>query len=131
MNIERDHQLESLRPILPEKILQTDLTQVERFQNSTLRPIIKLQHPLILLIFKNFIAKTDRSFLENSAEKRKEFIQVSLNKNQRLRTIYCGMIIGMMKYAEAHEYYQIPAEYNKRILQMITERILTNLREFE
>ena len=131
MNIERDHQLESLRPILSEKILQTDLTQVERFQNSTLRPIIKLQHPLILLVFKNFIAKTDRSFLENSAEKRKEFIQVSLNKNQRLRTIYCGMILGMMKYAEADEYYQIPAEYNKRILQMITERILTNLRELE
>jgi hypothetical protein len=131
MNSERDHQLESLRPILPEKILQTDLTQVERFQNSTLRPIIKLQHPLILLVFKNFIAKTDRSFLKNSAEKRKEFIQVSLNKNQRLRTIYCGMILGMMKHTEAHEYYQIPAEYNKRILQMITERILTNLRELE
>lgn len=131
MNIERDQQLESLRPILPEKILETDLTQVERFQNSTLRPIIKLQHPLIILVFKSFIDKTDRSFLENSAEKRKKFVQVSLNKNQRLRTIYCGMILGMMKYAEAHEYYKLPSEYNKRILQMIAERILTNLSELE
>ena len=57
MNIERDQQLESLRPLLPEKILETDLTQVERFQNSTLRPIIKLQHALIILVFKNFIDK--------------------------------------------------------------------------
>ena len=131
MSSERDQQVESLRPVSPKKILETNLSEIERFQNATLRPIIKLQHALLINVFKSFIDKTDRSFLEKSSEKRKEFVQTSMNKNQRLRTFYCGMVIGMMKLSEVEEYYESPSEYNKRILQITTERILTNLHELE
>ena len=131
MSSERDQQLESLRPVLPKKILETNISEIERFQNATLRPIIKLQHALLIAIFKSFIDKTDSSFLEKSSEKRKEFVQSSMNKNQRLRTFYCGMVIGMMKLSEVEEYYESPSECNKRTLQIITERILTNLHELE
>lgn len=131
MSSERDQQLESLRPVLPKKILETNISEIERFQNATLRPIIKLQHALLIAVFKSFIDKTDSSFLENSSEKRKEFVQSSMNKNQRLRTFYCGMVIGMMKLSEVEEYYESPSECNKRTLQIITERILTNLHELE
>jgi len=131
MSSERDQQVESLRPVSPKKILETNLSEIERFQNATLRPIIKLQHALLINVFKSFIDKTDRSFLEKSSEKRKEFVQTSMNKNQRLRTFYCGMVIGMMKLSEVEEYYESPSEYNKRILRITTERILTNLHELE
>ena len=131
MSSERDQQVESLRPVLPKKIVETNLSEIERFQNATLRPIIKLQHALLINVFKSFIDKTDRSFLEKSSEKRKEFVQTSMNKNQRLRTFYCGMVIGMMKLSEVEEYYESPSEYNKRILRITTERILTNLHELE
>lgn len=131
MSSERDQQLESLRPVLPKKILETNISEIERFQNATLRPIIKLQHALLIAVFKSFIDKTDSSFLEKSSEKRKEFVQSSMNKNQRLRTFYCGMVIGMMKLSEVEEYYESPSECNKRTLQIITERILTNLHELE
>lgn len=131
MSSERDQQLESLRPVLPKKILETNISEIERFQNATLRPIIKLQHALLITVFKSFIDKTDSSFLEKSSEKRKEFVQSSMNKNQRLRTFYCGMVIGMMKLSEVEEYYESPSECNKRTLQIITERILTNLHELE
>ena len=53
----RTTQLTQIRPMLD---LAEATTEIEQFQNGTLRPILKFQNPLILQLFRNFIAQRFR-----------------------------------------------------------------------
>ena len=53
----RDTYLQSIRPIISSALVKDNMSEDERFQNKTLRPIIKLQNDLFLAVFKNYIRK--------------------------------------------------------------------------
>ena len=53
----RDQNLLNLRPEILSAKLSENMSSEERFQNTTLRPIIKLQQDLLILVFKNYINK--------------------------------------------------------------------------
>ena len=42
------------RPIL-ENIVKDDTLEIESFQNKTLRPIIKMQHEILIACFNNYL----------------------------------------------------------------------------
>ena len=44
------------RPILQD-LIKENMSALELFQNQTLRPVIKMQHGLLISAFKNYIAK--------------------------------------------------------------------------
>ena len=56
----RSTNLLSLRPEIPTARITSDMSEDERFQNQTLRPIIKLQNFLIISVFKNYIGKHNK-----------------------------------------------------------------------
>lgn len=99
----------------------------EVFQNTTLRPVLKLQHEQLLAIFLHFAAK--RKFHPNQIAKvqRHEKIKELLAKDNRLRGLLFGMIIGQFTLAELTEYCANEAEYNRRLTSMLTKRILSSL----
>ena len=59
---DRPNDLLRIRPEI-KKIQHFDqMGEQERFQNQTLRPILKLQNPLFIVVFRNYIEK-QRCFL--------------------------------------------------------------------
>ena len=52
----------SIRPILPNIASQTYKSQGEAFQNITLRPILKMQHDLLIARFESYLNKNKVDF---------------------------------------------------------------------
>ena len=56
------------RPVL-ENLVNVGTTEIEKFQNEVLRPIIKMQHNLLIASFNNYIQKRKIDFLVLSEQK--------------------------------------------------------------
>lgn len=120
-----NQELLSLRPLVA--VPQTNnQTKEERFQNEVLRPILKWQNDLLLaylIDLKNFDAvlkvKNQRSILE---EKVKTFLQ-----QNSVKWTLIGMTLGLLTQEELKDYQTMANAINKRILQMITRRVVDNL----
>ena len=106
---DRPNDLIKIRPILNLK-KSSQISDEESFQNHTLRPIIKLQSPLLIETYKNYIDKHKNVFYDLSNEKKLDYIENSLNKNQKFRNLLKGMITGLFTVEEY-------LEYKKNILQ--------------
>ena len=65
----RDTQLLSCRPTIPGALITEGMSDQEHFQNSTLRPIAKLQNDLFVLVFKNYITKAQKCILQPNNRK--------------------------------------------------------------
>lgn len=102
-------------------------TQEERFQNQTLRSILKLQNELVLALFKNHIIASKNTFYSLSLENKKLFIENSLQKNIVLKSQLVGMTIGMLTSEEFEEYNTQTSVYNKRIMGLVIERVRSQL----
>ncbi len=116
---------EALGTISPES------TDIERFQNQTLRPILKLQNELLLAIFSHYIYKNKTSFYDFSSAKKTTFIENSIQKDTKLRNTLQGMIIGLFTNVEYAFYIENPSELNKRMMQMLIERLKSQLQLFD
>ena len=56
----------------------------ERFQNETIRPILKLQNPLFILVFKNYIEKRKSVFYDLSLDKKMIYIEIYIIHHYKL-----------------------------------------------
>jgi hypothetical protein len=119
----------NLRPVLP-IIEETENCSVEeKFQNETLRQIIKLQHSLLIALFKNYaiIKKTD---LQATNEQRiKRFIESALSKDIAFKNMLIGVIMGQFTTEEFDLYKETSSEFNKRILAILKKRLKDSLSE--
>ena len=103
---DRPNDLIKIRPVLNLK-KSSQITDEESFQNNTLRPIIKLQSPILIETYKNYINKHKNVFYELSNEKKLDYIENSINKNQKFRNLLKGMITGLFTIEEYHIYKKI------------------------
>ena len=115
------------RPIIEKAIVSAKMTEVEIFQNKTLRPIIKMKHELLLAYFTHYLSIQKIEFQSFSDIKKVEFIERAFSKDSQLRNEIKGMIIGHFTLDEFAIYKNFIKESNKRILTMIIERILNTL----
>ena len=127
----RDQDLLSLRPeILSAKVCE-NTSDDERFQNITLRPVIKLQHDLLILVFKNYINKHKNVFYELSLERRIDYIENTIHKDMKFRNSVKGMIIGQFTSGEFELYSKNSSSLNKRMMNLVKERLLSNIQVFD
>lgn len=123
----RKEQILALRPQIPQAEITQGISEIERFQNNTLRPIIKFQHEIILAVFSSFVRKIHKDWGSISNEKKTVIVENVLSKNQQIKNQYTGIIGGLMSLEE-FEFYQLNvSEINRRISQIIKQRIQTNL----
>lgn len=121
----RDSKIKDLRPEI-EGIDDTSSLPRESFQNRTLRPILKLQHPLTSALldtnahFAKHIPHPSSLTLDQYTKEVTKFIST----NKEIRTQILGVIIGMMTLEEYREYAEHKSEYNKRIISMQLKRYL-------
>ncbi len=126
---DRPNDLIKIRPVLNLK-KSSQITDEESFQNETLRPIIKLQSLILIETYKNYISKHKNVFYELSNEKKLDYIENSINKNQKFRNLLKGMIVGLFTIEEYHNYKKNSSSLNKRMMNIILKRLQDNLQIF-
>lgn len=128
---DRSTDLLRFRPEIPTAKITPEMTKDERFQNGTLRPIIKFQNALLLAAFKNYITKHKNGFYEHTTERRMEFIENAIQKDIKFRNSLKGMIIGQFTVEEYQDYISNSSALNKRMMNMVIERIKDQMQVFE
>jgi hypothetical protein len=99
----------------------------EKFQNQTLRPILKMQNDLFLVVFKNYITKQKVDFSSFSPEKKMQFIENAIQRDVKFRNSLKGMIIGFFTLLEYEEYILNSSNLNKRMMNLLIERLKSQI----
>ena len=128
---DRPNDLLRIRPELKKTKQFLTMSAEERFQNETLRPILKLQNPLFISVFQNYIEKRKVVFYELSLQKKLDYIESSLIKDQKFRNSVKGMVIGHFTVLEYGIYKQHSSSLNKRMMNLVIERLKDQVQLFE
>jgi len=127
----RQFSLKSIRPEILNAQIHDNMSIDERFQNLVLRPIIKFQNDLLIASFKNYIKKHKSVFHGLSVEKRLVYIENAIQKDMKLRNSMKGMIIGHFTVEEYNIYIEKSSALNKRMMNMVKQRLINNIQLFE
>jgi predicted histidine transporter YuiF (NhaC family) len=117
---------DKLRPVL-KNLINSNTSDLERFQNEVIRPIIKMQNNLLVAFFNNYIRNRKIEFNKLEAEFQKNKINTILTKDVNFKNILIGSIIGHLNENEIKIYLKSKSELNKRIIQMLKQRLQDNL----
>ena len=128
---ERANKLLHIRPEISSVQFSDSMSSDEYFQNKTLRPILKLQNQLLLFVFKNYIKKYKNNYYTLSLEKRFEYIENSIQKDIKFRNALKGIIIGQFTVDEYELYTANSSALNKRMMNMVIERLKDQIQFFE
>tara|TARA_B110000444_G_scaffold48734_1_gene44572 strand:- start:514 stop:897 length:384 start_codon:yes stop_codon:yes gene_type:complete len=115
-----------VRPVL-KNLINSNTSDLERFQNEVLRPIIKMQNNLLITFFKNYIKNRKIEFNKLGVEFQEKKINSILTKDVNFKNILIGSIIGHLEENEIEIYFKSKTEINKRIIQIIKQRLQDNL----
>ena len=128
---DRPNDLLRIRPEIKKTQQLDNMSVEERFQNVTLRPILKLQNPLLVAVFHNYIQKRKGVFYELGLKKKLAYTENSLINDQKFRNSVKGMIIGQFTLEEYTAYNRNSSALNKRMMNMIIERLKDQVQLFE
>jgi hypothetical protein len=103
-------------------------TEAERFQNETLRPILKMQNDLLSAIFNRMMARRKVPFDSFSTPRKEQQIEHSLSKDNRLRGLLLGVVIGQFTIGEYEQFLSQESEATRRIMTMMAERLKSGVR---
>ena len=106
-------------------------TTEESFQNKVLRPILKLQNDLFVASFENYITKNKKDFYGLSTEKKLLLVENSIQKDIKFRNALKGIVIGLFTLEEYQTYIQNSSNLNKRMMNMLIERLKSQIQLFE
>ncbi|WNM18156.1 glyoxalase [Flavobacterium capsici] len=95
----------------------------EIFQNRTLRPILKTQNDLFIAVFINYAVKQKNVFFSLSPEKKMAYIENVIQRDIKFRNSLKGIIIGLFTVEEYNDYIQNSSNLNKRMMNMLIERL--------
>lgn len=127
----RDTQLLDMRPEIASAQITDSMSSEELFQNKTLRPAIKLQNDLLIEAFRNYIVKHKNVFYSFPLEKRIAYIENAIQKDMKFRNSLKGMIIGVFTIEEYQKYIENSSSLNKRMMNIVRERIISNIQLLE
>ena len=109
--------MEKVRPKLPDALTEGELKEEELFQNMVLRPVIKMQHDLLIMRVKSHFISKRVLFNVMDNKKRTEAIIQAFQSDHNLKKEIQGMIIGQLTVLEFQQYLKIERSLNKRIFK--------------
>ena len=121
--------MEKVRPKLPDALTDGELKEEELFQNMVLRPLIKMQHDLLIMRVKSHFSSKRVLFNVMDNKKRIEAIIKAFQSDHNLKKEIQGMITGQLSLVEFQQYLQMERSLNKRIIQMVRNRMIDSLFE--
>ena len=129
--LDRSQYLLKIRPDIPTTAINETMGLNERFQNETLRPVLKFQNGLLIAVFKNYITKHKNKFQELSIEKKLLYIENAIQKDIKFRNSLKGIIIGAFAEEEYAIYIQDSSALNKRMMNLVIKRLQDQIQVFE
>jgi hypothetical protein len=114
---------------LREEILteKSEQTPIEQFQNTTIRPILKYQHTILIVFFNanihvQYIVSANYSLL-----KKQNQLKLFASKQLAFRAQLLGIVTGLFTDAEFEFYLSEKVNLDKRITNMILDRFYSTL----
>ena len=129
--ISRDEFLLKIRPVISKAKVTPLMSKEEIFQNRTIRPIALLQNDILVEVFKHYIKKHKNVFYDLSVEKRIDYIENAIHKDMKFRNSLKGIMIGQFTIAEHQDYVSNSSALNKRMMQIVKERLKSNIQLLE
>lgn len=126
----RSANLLKCRPEIASALFFDSMSPDERFQNETLRPIIKLQNDLFIEVFKNYVTKHKNVFYDLSIQKQIDYVENAIHKDMKFRNSLKGMVIGQFTVEEYQFYVTNSSALNKRMMNIVKERLISNIQAF-
>ena len=124
---DRQNDILRIRPQIKKHQTFETMSAEERFQNTTLRPVLKLQNPILLASFVNYAIKHKGVFFDIPTEKQLSYIENAIHKDQKFRNALKGMIIGQFTVEEYNIYTQNSSQLNKRMMSLVITRLQDQL----
>lgn len=120
-----EEKLLALRPDISAK--KVDQTLSEEFQNTTIRPILKYQHSILIVFFNSnvhvqYIVSANYSLL-----KKQNQLKLFVSKQLAFRAQLLGIVTGLFTDAEFDFYLSEKVNLDKRIANMILDRFYSTL----
>jgi len=120
-----EENLKALRPEISAK--NGDQTLSEQFQNTTIRPILKYQHSILVLFFSSNVHIQYIVSANFSTLKKQNQLKLFLSKQLAFRAQLLGIVTGLFTDAEFEFYLSEKVNLDKRISSMILERFISTL----
>ena len=98
---------------------------VADFQHQVLRPLLKLQNPLLLATVAGFAADYRLPLATADPTETKRLLTELLTRNTRLRATIVGLVVGHFTTEELAFYRPHRAELNRRLLDLAEERVIS------
>lgn len=121
----RDDRLRQIRPVL--SVDTSEQQPMEAFQSLTLRPICKLQNPLVLMTVAHYLQKYNTGFRQMDRADRERKVRDLLKEDRRLKRSLIGMIAGHFTEEEYAFYLNHQREVRRRLVELLTQRVLDQL----
>ena len=118
----REYKIKGCRPHIAWKESK-NTSDEEQFQNEVIRPILKFQNELFIKLFLSNCKTYKINFTEFNSEKKHDYINHIFKKDFKLRASFIGTVIALFTLEEFEKYSVNQQLYNKRIIQMLTERL--------
>ncbi|MEL1254640.1 glyoxalase [Flavobacterium sp. DGU38] len=103
----------------------------EIFQNQTIRPILKLQNDLFIAVFINYVNKNKADFYSYTVEKKLQVIENSIQKDIKFRNSLKGIVMALFTVEEYETYIQNSSDLNKRMMNLLIDRLKSQVQLFE
>lgn len=122
-DMNREESIALHRPKIPHISNQERDNETLQFQNTVLRQVIKYQHDIIIACFRSYLhkRKLDLSVLDD--QKRRLVIRDSFLKDNKLKVLLEGIIIGQFSLREYEVFCSSEAELRKRIRDIVKQRL--------
>ncbi len=118
---DRDAALLALRPVLD---LDASAAQpMETFQLQTLRPVLKLQNPLLLRLVARYVVKYHTGFARMSRTDRRATLRNLLKQDGRLKRTLFGLVAGQFTEDEFAFYLDHQGEVRRRLVALLIKRV--------
>lgn len=117
----RDEQLRRARPVLA--LDTAEAGPVEKFQNETLRPILKLLNATILRLVAHRLARYGTSFPDMDRADQHARLRNLLKEDSRLKRTLLGAVVGHLTEDELATYVAHEDEVRRRTVPMLLQRV--------
>lgn len=129
--IDRDERLRRQRPDLPVSKIKDNMSSEEYFQNAVLRPILKFQNDILIEVFKTYIQKRKNVYYTLNTNQKLNYVAHSIQKDIKFRNQLKGMIVGLFSLEEYELYIKNSSALNKRMMNLMIQRIQNQLQLLE
>ena len=111
------------RPNIPNIVFENTLS-IEKFQNQTLRPIIKMKDEVLLFMITEALISKNKNYQNLTQPEKILWIKNTITKDIKLNHLLKGIILGNLHTEELYFYQKHQKECSKRMIQIIIERYL-------